>query len=206
MEGYVNRRFSTFREDGAPCVKVSDQGFVVRIHERGSEVYERQLDDKDVVLYWGGIILLDNNDIHDLWYDYAIAFVSLKNNSARGWGDLTPEQQEIAALWLLEADVFNGGFVQFFCNWGEEALVHAVRALQTIGAADELTYVNACFDCIRHLENDERLTELWDIPRFLTDQEEQQLDTLDQRFWNGESQIAPKAYEHYARTLKIAVP
>lgn len=52
MEGYVNRRFSTFREDGAPCVEVSDQGYVVRIHERGSVVFERQLDDKDLVLYW----------------------------------------------------------------------------------------------------------------------------------------------------------
>ncbi|WP_313640159.1 DUF4375 domain-containing protein [Paenibacillus sp.] len=57
---------------------------------------------------------MSKTDICDIWFDYAEAFVQKKN--ASDWNTLTPQEQEIAALWLLEADVYNGGFVQFFCS------------------------------------------------------------------------------------------
>ncbi|MEF2248413.1 DMP19 family protein [Paenibacillus sp. IITD108] len=59
---------------------------------------------------------MSKSDIHDIWFDYAAAFVQQKN--ASDWNTLATHEQEIAALWLLEADVYNGGFVQFFLQWG----------------------------------------------------------------------------------------
>jgi hypothetical protein len=53
------------------------------------------------------------------------------------------------------------------------------------------------------LKEDERLTELWDIPKILTTEEEHQLDTLDQQFWNNEDQIAEKAYAYYHGKLNM---
>ena len=52
------------------------------------------------------------------WFDFTSAYVE-KLNAAGGsdWSILTPEEQELAALWKLEMDMYNGGFVQFFCNW-----------------------------------------------------------------------------------------
>ncbi|WP_256337912.1 DMP19 family protein [Paenibacillus sp. 276b] len=50
---------------------------------------------------------------------------------------------------------------------------------------------------------DERLAELWDIPKFLTVEEEQHLDALDQQFWNNEDQIAEKAYAYYHEKLNM---
>lgn len=63
---------------------------------------------------------MSKSDIHDIWLDYAAAFVQQKN--ASDWNTLATHEQEIAALWLLEADVYNGGFVQFFCNWGKRPI------------------------------------------------------------------------------------
>ncbi|WP_134686865.1 DMP19 family protein [Brevibacillus migulae] len=71
---------------------------------------------------------IDNGDI---WFDFAAAFVQKKN--ATGWNMLTSQEQEIAALWMLEADVYNGGFLQFFCNWGEEACLKPV-AIEAMGS------------------------------------------------------------------------
>lgn len=145
---------------------------------------------------------MSEQDINDIWYEYAVSFVEKKNEAANGWAALTANEQEIAALWLLEVDVFNGGFMQFFCNWGEEAYLHALRALHTIGATQVLNIIKSAYGCMEHLKEDERLTELWDIPKFLTIEQEQQLDTLDQQFWDNEDQIAQKAFDYYHGKLK----
>ncbi|WP_063563093.1 DUF4375 domain-containing protein [Paenibacillus sp. O199] len=144
---------------------------------------------------------MSEQDINDVWYEYALTFVGKKNESAQGWAALTTNEQEIAALWLLEMDVFNGGFVQFFCNWGEEVYLYALQALHIIGATQVMDIIKSAYGCIKHLGEDERLAELWDIPTFLTVEEEQHLDVLDQQFWNNEDQIAEKAYAYYHEKL-----
>ncbi|MFS0868354.1 DUF4375 domain-containing protein [Paenibacillus xylanilyticus] len=146
---------------------------------------------------------MTEQDIHDVWYEYATTFVDKKNESELRWAGLTLHEQEITALWLLEVDVFNGGFIQFFCNWGEETYLHVLRALHTIGANQVLNILKEQYSCIEHLADDERLSALWDIPRFLTPEEEQRLDKLDQQFWNNDDQIAGKAYAYYYGKLGI---
>lgn len=140
-------------------------------------------------------------DIRDIWFDYAAAFVQRKN--ASDWNILTKQEQEIAALWLLEADVYNGEFVQFFCNWGDEAYICAVRALQAIGAVHALEIVQSGYACIEHLSEDNRLTQLWDIPKFLTEEEAERLDKLDMRFWEDQDRIAEIAHRYYVQQLGI---
>lgn len=145
-------------------------------------------------------------DLYDDWYDYAGAFVDKKNASSLRWQALTSDEQEIAALWLLEADMYNGGFIQFFCNWGEEAYLHARQALQTIGAERALELIASGYACIARLEHDDRLTELWDIPKFLTEEEGARLDELDQRFWEDPDRLAETAYRYYAVKLEVPTP
>ncbi|WFR60644.1 DUF4375 domain-containing protein [Paenibacillus amylolyticus] len=78
-----------------------------------------------------------------------------------------------------------------------------MQALETIDAKQVSGIISSAYDCIKHLEEDERLTELWDIPKFLTMEQEQQLDALDQQFWNNEDQIAEKAYDYYHGKLNM---
>ncbi|MEF2248414.1 DMP19 family protein [Paenibacillus sp. IITD108] len=93
----------------------------------------------------------------------------------------------------------------FFCNGGEEAYIHAVRALQAIGALHALEIVQSGYACIEHLSEDNRLTQLWDIPKFLTEEEAERLDKLDKSFWEDYDHIAEIAYRYYVEELGITV-
>ena len=53
-------------------------------------------------------------------------------------------QRELAALWRLEADVNNGGYLQFFVNWGRESYVYASQALKKTGAHTVAAIIDAC--------------------------------------------------------------
>jgi hypothetical protein len=53
-------------------------------------------------------------------------------------------QRELAALWRLEADVNNGAYLQFFCNWGRESYVYASQALKKIGARKMAEIIDRC--------------------------------------------------------------
>jgi hypothetical protein len=53
-------------------------------------------------------------------------------------GDLEslPEvwQRELAAVWRMEADINNGGYLQFIANWGVSTHRYGLAALQKMGA------------------------------------------------------------------------
>ena len=56
----------------------------------------------------------------------------------------TEWERELAALWRLEADVNNGGYLQFLSNWGRESYVYASQALKKIGAHKLAEIIDAC--------------------------------------------------------------
>jgi hypothetical protein len=71
---------------------------------------------------------------HERTFPYQSRLSSLPNE----W------EREMAALWRLEADVNNGGCLQFFCNWGQESYLYASAALRKIGAHKMAEIVDAC--------------------------------------------------------------
>lgn len=63
---------------------------------------------------------------HELTFDHDARLDSLPE----------PWQREMAALWRLEADVNNGGYLQFLANWGIESYRYGIAALRHIGAQE----------------------------------------------------------------------
>lgn len=53
-------------------------------------------------------------------------------------------QRELAAIWRLEADVNNGAYLQFLCNWGRESYVYASQALKKMGARKMAKIIDRC--------------------------------------------------------------
>jgi hypothetical protein len=53
-------------------------------------------------------------------------------------------QRELASLWRLEADVNNGGYLQFLSNWGNESYTYARQALEKIGARRMAEIIEQC--------------------------------------------------------------
>lgn len=58
-----------------------------------------------------------------------------------GVDQLSREERTVAAIWLLEADVSNGGFDQYFFNGSGDLAAVAPEALRAIGAEDAATIV-----------------------------------------------------------------
>lgn len=140
-----------------------------------------------------------------LWDNYSIQFnKTLEFDCEGGWDRLDQEEREIAGLWKLLVDVNNGGFEQFFCNWGYPGYWYAMCGLQKIGARDLLdrfhrTYMEV-FDKFRE---DPRLKAYWDIPQYFTQEDRALLDETDQYFYDGAGEaMAKRAYEYYHDELK----
>ena len=146
-------------------------------------------------------------DYDNLWDDYSIEFNSKLVDSGGDWSRLDEDEQEIAALCKLYVDINNGGFIQFFCNWGFQCLCYAMRGLKRIEDTSlydllDDTYCNV----LDKFKNDTRLTAYWDIPEYLTDEDMERLDAADTQFYETECEHFTKmAYEYYRQTLKKMV-
>ena len=146
-------------------------------------------------------------DYGNLWDDYSIEFNSKLVDSGGDWSRLDEDEQEIAALWKLYVDINNGGFIQFFCNWGFQCLCYAMRGLKRIEDTSlydllDDTYCNV----LDKFKNATRLTAYWDIPEYLTDEDMERLDAADTQFYETECEHFTKmAYEYYSQTLKKMV-
>jgi hypothetical protein len=86
-----------------------------------------------------------------------------------GFDRLLPEERDFIILWWLEAEVFNGGFHQYFHNSSGDAAPEALVALEVLGAhtsarilRDALTEL-ACEPFVRDTE--QRRTHLMKLDR-----------------------------------------
>jgi hypothetical protein len=53
-------------------------------------------------------------------------------------------QRELAALWRMSVDVWNGGYLQFLVNRGRETYAYASQALKKIGAHRMAEIIDSC--------------------------------------------------------------
>lgn len=114
---------------------------------------------------------------------------------------LTDKEREVVRIWRLEADMYNGGFIQFFCNWGFDNFVETQKVLEKIKAKKSLDLITECEKIISKVKDDKRIKELWDIPKllpeYLTKDEDKRLDELDELYWTDLDDIQKIGYEIY---------
>jgi hypothetical protein len=60
-----------------------------------------------------------------------------------GKAALKPEEAELLAVWLLDAEVNNGGFNQYFGNTLGDLISEAIEGLENIGAEDLASIADA---------------------------------------------------------------
>ena len=128
-------------------------------------------------------------DLEQYWEQY---FSPLGHKFA----ELRPNYQEmgetdsiIAALYWLELEMYNGGFLQFFCNWGYTAYQLVLKGLETINAPATKQLLMQAYNIIQRLENDSQLQKLWDIPQYLTEDENSKLNGIDWEYWKDKENI-----------------
>lgn len=145
------------------------------------------------------------SDFVKMWDNYSEDFSMKLIFQARGnIRELDPDEQEIAALWRLVVDVYNGGFIQFFCNWGYDSYWCAMRGIQRMGFRELLELFHTTYmDVLDKFREDKRLKAYWDIPEYLTEEDERILDEIDNAFYDGlGEQLCETAYKFYHDELK----
>ncbi len=113
------------------------------------------------------------------------------------WQRLSATEQEVVVLWRAEADIYNGGILQFVCNWGQQHLQQAMTIMDKIGAHQSAALLRKAEQALAYLIDDVRIQELWDIPQYLSAEAEAVLDAADQAYWEDSDHMMLKAYRHY---------
>ena len=106
-------------------------------------------------------------------------------------------QYELVALWRMEADINNGGFLQFLGNWGVGNYQVALQSLQDIGAPAAHQCLQDMFAVVKRFEDAPENVELSDLPALLTDAEHDKLQELDEAFWDYPERLSKLAVMHY---------
>ena len=176
----------------------------VRLHKAtAAQRLQWQLVDGGHGIAWPALCARDDaallNSFDLVWDDLCDKALSVLAATGHQLDQMAPCEREVVALWRLQADGYNGGFLQFFCNWGEEHCQLAMQALQTIGATATHEIVSRQRAMLDRLESSPDPIEPWDIPRLLTATELKEVsEVLDLRLWESAREIAPLAVRHYA--------
>ena len=137
------------------------------------------------------------------WFDFTVQFVEKLSHHEDDWNALSEQEQELAALWKLEMDMYNGGFLQFFCNWGMVCYSHAVRALKRLKAEESLAIIQKQYQIIQRLEDHKEIQKLWDIPNHLTAEEQHEIsEILDVQYWDNQDHIIEKTFCIYVDLIE----
>lgn len=138
--------------------------------------------------------------VQDTLYDEALG--RLKE---AGWkvSAVTRRDYELVALWRAEADINNGGFLQFLGNWGEDNLLVAIAALEAIGAKEAISakeaarILRAMYAVVEPYGQTEEVVSLVQLPGLLTEAERGRLYEFDQAFWDYPDPLPRLVVEHY---------
>jgi hypothetical protein len=116
-----------------------------------------------------------------------------------GFARLSAENQMFFAAFLLEGEVYNGGFDQYFGNSSADYYVHAVRGLEEIGATECGRILLAAKQVLFGAGDvpDTRASRLDHVGR-TTRAQEKKLGELDRLFWK-EARLLRDLAARYAR-------
>lgn len=129
----------------------------------------------------------------------------LTKASSVNWdlSSLSDVDQQIVSLWRMEADIYNGGFMQFFCNWGEQTCQLAISSLANIGANQAQSIVSRMREIISRIEP--QVNDLMDIYRLTSDSERKEMEELDEAYWENPDQLVTRIVNYYAEYFKDLV-
>ena len=128
-----------------------------------------------------------SEDLWERWWALPPPSIKRLEDSGNNWSSLSPQDQELAALWKLEADCLNGGLLQFYCNWGDEVCGFAIRGLLKMGDNPSADLLAECQSLMkiayeRSQKPKEQHLEYWDLPTFLEEPETLRIFQWSEKF------------------------
>ena len=141
---------------------------------------------------------------NQVWDDRYEAALARLQSHAWSLDALSDEDQQLVALWRMEADINNGGFMQFLCNWGDPTCQLALRALQAMGATQTHTILAGMRGLLDRLEDDPAIEELTDLYGAMSEDEQQALEAFEDDYYVRPEDLARLGLLHFgAEPLQI---
>ena len=128
--------------------------------------------------------MTDNDLLFEVFKDIAERYTGQTQNKREIISSLTKEQQAFYALTVLEMEVNNGGFNQYYYNNGDEFADEAVTGLKMIGADKFTELVKKANDTYR--QQNKKITEKQEgsLEGFSESYKDNPLNDLDKAFYN----------------------
>jgi hypothetical protein len=120
------------------------------------------------------------------------------------FGALDEATKEVVALWRMEEDLINGGFQEFFTNWGSETLDYALRALHGVGATKSHTLLDGMRDYVRAFESSDNHYTVDEILEKLTVRQHDELGKLSTKLCADPDQLWRLGVLHYGELLNTS--
>ena len=108
-------------------------------------------------------------------------------------------QRAVYALWIVDGEVNNGGFDQFFFNSSGSLMDEAIEGADLIGAKKNAAILREAADTFSDGSVPEDRESRWRIQDALSDDEQSQLSDLDDR-WFGEDKNLEKLLIGYVES------
>ncbi|MCF3109464.1 DMP19 family protein [Niabella sp. CC-SYL272] len=126
------------------------------------------------------------------------AYTRLRKKGNDAWSLLSKEDQELAALWILERDMHNGGFLRFIGNAGDQCITYAMRALRKIEAKECLKALIQLSGFIESLKSFFYHVRASDIASYLTDEERASIDSQNLNYRIHSNRLNEKIFREYS--------
>lgn len=137
----------------------------------------------------------------EIWDEFANEYNDKLESECDGdWSKLNDDEQEIAALWKLSADLFNEGFLEFFVNWGCDCYTYAMRGIERVGCKELYKLLEKAYNKVfARFEDDKSLNSYEDILEKITEKDEEILEDVFEKFDEeyGE-ELCEAAYKFYS--------
>ncbi|OYD70433.1 DMP19 family protein [Rhodococcus sp. OK302] len=134
--------------------------------------------------------------LQDRLYDAALARLKTADWNMDA---ISPRDCDLVALWRAEADINNGGFLQFLGNWGICNHDTAVAALEAIGATVAASILRRMFNVVELHFAVGGIESISDIHDRLTEVDKEHLEKLDEAFWEFPDPLTRLVVQHYGR-------
>ncbi len=134
---------------------------------------------------------------NQVWDDRYEAALARLQTHAWKLDALSDKDQQLVALWRMEADINNGGFMQFLCNWGDPTCQLALRALQAMGATQTHAILAGMRGLLDRLEDDPAIKELTDLYGAMSEDEQQALEAFEDDYYARPEDFARLGLLHF---------
>ncbi len=110
---------------------------------------------------------------------------------------LSVQDQALVALWRMDTEIHNEGFLQFLGDWGDATCQAALRALEAIGAERTHALVAQLRALLDRFEHDPGIRRQEDIAPALRADERQRLAQLEEAYYDRPDNLAALGLAHY---------